>query len=537
MKGLSAGIKIGILVLLGTVIGYATYKSIGTPASGKDGYQLSAKFRDATGLPSNSRVVIAGLPVGEIVDRDLSGRYALLEFRVRKDAVIYDNAVVSKKSSSLLGEFYLDIDPGTPKSVTEDGAVVMNERVGPGDELKFVKEAATTDDLIRTINDAVPVAVAALAEAEKLFADARAVVNGPIKDIAEGADQVVAENRQLLHDIMVRTDRAMASFERVGTDLAYVTGDSKESLVVTIKNAEQVSADLKELVAVTQGEITMTGEKVREKLDRVDATLDGLEGTFGGTNSIVRKIDEEEGTLGRLVNDPQIADNFESITTDVAGFVKSAFGLQTVVGVRSEWNFVAAAAKSYFSLELQPRPDKYYLIELVDDPRGTITQEFVLNGQGQLVAATTVDRSLRFTFQFAKKFGNFTGLSAVDDVTVRLGIKENTGGVGVDGSFLGGHLVLNADLFDYSFDKWPRVKLQAALNFFKYLYIYGGVDDVLNKHDHVTVVGDTTVTGKDIEYHFGRDYFGGAMLRFNDKDMSALLFIGGAALGAIAGGG
>jgi hypothetical protein len=32
------------------------------------------------------------------------------------------------------------------------------------------------------------------------------------------------------------------------------------------------------------------------------------------------------------------------------------------------------------------------------------------------------------------------------------------------------------------------------------------------------------------EYHYGRDYFLGAMLRFNDRDLAALLTVGGSAV-------
>ena len=32
------------------------------------------------------------------------------------------------------------------------------------------------------------------------------------------------------------------------------------------------------------------------------------------------------------------------------------------------------------------------------------------------------------------------------------------------------------------------------------------------------------------ELHFGRDWFAGAMLRFNDEDLAALLTVGGSAL-------
>ena len=36
------------------------------------------------------------------------------------------------------------------------------------------------------------------------------------------------------------------------------------------------------------------------------------------------------------------------------------------------------------------------------------------------------------------------------------------------------------------------------------------------------------------KFYFGRDYFFGAMLRFNDEDLAALLTVGGAAISGAA---
>src|SRR4026209_2507165 len=109
MKHVSAGIKLGILILVVSVFAYVIYKQGGGSASGAEGYKLYADFDCASGLAGRSRVVIAGLPVGEIIDRKLVGKKARIWVKVREDVQIFDTAVIAKKSSSLLGEFYLDI--------------------------------------------------------------------------------------------------------------------------------------------------------------------------------------------------------------------------------------------------------------------------------------------------------------------------------------------------------------------------------------------------------------------------------------------
>ena len=89
------------------------------------------------------------------------------------------------------------------------------------------------------------------------------------------------------------------------------------------------------------------------------------------------------------------------------------------------------------------------------------------------------------------------------------------------------------DVFDASFDQYPRVKLTAAYEVFRHVYVLGGVDELLNTPRNLPIVtGDTPVPIQFDSFRYGRDFFVGGMLRFNDEDLSALLAVGGSALGA-----
>ena len=74
-----------------------------------------ALFHDASGLFEKSRVMTAGISVGQIEKRELDPKTAKakITIRIAPNIKLYENAVVTKKSASLLGEYYLEIDPGT----------------------------------------------------------------------------------------------------------------------------------------------------------------------------------------------------------------------------------------------------------------------------------------------------------------------------------------------------------------------------------------------------------------------------------------
>ncbi|HVK73120.1 MAG TPA: MlaD family protein [Kofleriaceae bacterium] len=524
MKWLSSGVKVGILFLLVVIGGYAVWQGLGTDPAGPNSMQLSALFRDASGMPVGSKVVVAGLPVGEISSLSIEGRYARVRFRVRGDVPVWSSAVVFKKATSLLGDNYLEIDPGGPTSVI-GGEAIQHKRLKTGDEIRNVVEGTSPDQLLRRIEASLPNVDAVLLSVKDLSEDMRRVVNGPITSVANRVDDLVQREADTVSNILRRADDAVARIDQITKDIRAVTGDADAKVAKILDNLDEASREAKQLMGVARGEVEMTGAKLREKLDKVDQVI-------ANTESITSKIDDDKGTLGRLVNDPTIADNVEDITEDAKGFLGTIFNLQTFVGLRSEYNLFAGAARHYISVELHTRPDKFYLIELEKGPRGNYPDVFLtfdpLQDDDEWVRSAIIEDKIRFTFQFAKRFGW---------LTLRYGIKESTGGVGLDADFKwwNKNLHLSADLFDATWDDLPRLKLAAALEVYRGIYILGGIDEVLNEPEELTIRPLNSPVPVQFEtFRYGRDVFVGGMLRFNDRDLAALLAIGGGALAGVA---
>ena len=123
-----------------------------------------------------------------------------------------------------------------------------------------------------------------------------------------------------------------------------------------------------------------------------------------------------------------------------------------------------------------------------------------------------VTDAFRVSFMFAKRVGF---------ATFRMGIKENTGGLGLDLEFFNKRLIFKTDVFDFQANLFPRLKASASWMFYQRLYIIAGVDDMLNSRARTGAGG-------------GRDYFIGAMLMFNDADLKALMMFAGSAISGAA---
>jgi len=68
---------------------------------------------------------------------------------------------------------------------------------------------------------------------------------------------------------------------------------------------------------------------------------------------------EGEGTVGHLLTDDTVAKNLDNITDDIKRYHRGVNRLQTIVGLRMEYNYMAHNFKSYVSVQLAPRPDKF----------------------------------------------------------------------------------------------------------------------------------------------------------------------------------
>jgi phospholipid/cholesterol/gamma-HCH transport system substrate-binding protein len=540
MKSLSASIRVGILFVLLSVGSYLVWKNLGQDPAGKDNYTLFAKFRDASGLPKGSKVVVAGLPKGEVIGLEIEGRYAKVTFKVDDEITVWSSAVIIKKARSLLGDNYLEIDPGEEVKQAPDGTRQTFTKLGPGcatyrdsdrrksdacRQIPNVVEATTPDQLLHRMEQTLPNVDRVLESVRDLSEDVRRIVNGPLQSVATRVDGLVQREAGTVGDIIERADRSMQKIEQITNDLRSITKGADPRIERILKNLDDASAEAKDLVVTAKGELQQTGDALRGKLDQLD-------GVIGNTESISKKINDGQGTLGQLVNDPAIANNVEQITDDAKGFLGTLFGLKAYVGLRSEYNVFAKLLRHYVTVELHTRPDKFYLIELERGPRGgypDVRLEFDPTvDPNHWIRKTVIEDKLRFTFQFAKRFSW---------VTLRYGLKESTGGVGadVDLKWFNRDLRLSADVFDASFDEYPRIKLTAAFELFRHLYVLGGVDELINPPSEFTPVkGSSDVPIQFDKFTFGRDYFFGGMLRFNDEDLAALLTVGGSAIGGAA---
>ncbi len=445
MVKLSAEAKVGIFVLIGIILLVYMSLRVGGMRFGKEeGYTLTVKLDNAAGLDRDASVKVAGVEVGRIKDIKLQDHKAVVVLRIKPGVRIGRDFTAALKTSGLLGEKYLELIPGSPN------APYLEE----GEEITRVRAYADVDKLIADLSE---VAV----DIKKVTGSMAKVLGGEAG--AASLSNIVSNLEEITYNINAVVEQ---NDERLSTVLA--------NLEVFSDSIKEVAAGLNVLIKENRDDITAGVTNLKAAMETLNSMAPEIKHTVSSIQRIARRIDEGQGTIGKLINDDTTHEKLNRTLTGINSFIDKTQRFRLYVGYRGEYLFDADDTKSYLSLRLQPKADKYYLIDIVDDPRGnrrTTKTEVTEGGSTRTVETTKTSDEIKFSAQIAKRFG---------DLALRGGIIESTGGLGADYYMFKDRLKLTLEAFDFHKGRNPRLKAGAFMYLNKYFFITAGYDDFIS---------------------------------------------------------
>lgn len=475
-------------------------------------FRTHAMFHDASRLAVGAAVVIAGVQVGVIDKLTIEGDLARIDLRLRDDLELPADSFATKRADSLFGDSYIEIVP-----CCDEGSA--NRRLAPGEPIAHIVEGGSTDTVLRNIAAAMPKIDHALGAMHDFAIQGRSWVSGPVADRITGADTWVAEGH---------IERPIASAGRVVSRIDDATVRISDALATGGPEALRTLDRIDGAITSARGKMHDARDGLVSALGDARAGLDRIDPQLDQAREYVTAINEGrgtdwKGTLGRLVNEPELGNTIEDFTDDARDAVAGLNRFRSWIGGRVEVDAFSRDFRFYASAELRARNDKFYLIEIERGPLGALPHDALSDVVHSVdyTRTQTIGDGPRFTFQFGKQIGR---------VALRGGIKDSTFGIGADALMLDGALKLSADGYG-SFTATPRIKLTGALAVFHSIYVLAGVDDALNTPGYLRVVSGTPGAPQVLDkVRFGRDYFLGTSLQFTDEDIAVLLRIYGAAL-------
>jgi phospholipid/cholesterol/gamma-HCH transport system substrate-binding protein len=408
-------------------------------------YTIYMDVPSAVGISKNTPVMVAGVDIGVVDSVTLSSaNKARLKLAIKKDFTISQTATGHIKTTGILGDAYIEIQQKSSKPRLEPDGVIS-------DVLSYGDFNSLTASL------------------GLIAADVK-VITSQMRKTMEGDDSSF--------------NKIVKNIEKITKSLSNVTTKNEKNLNVLIANLKTVSQNLNYVVAKNMGKVG---------------------NSFTNIEDITGTIARGEGTVGKLIKDDVTVEKINDALDGINDFLGGGNRLKVDLGMHSEYLAGTGDFKNYVSLNLSPRPDKYFLFEVVSDPDPsfvTAIEETVVTSGGASTTVTTERRNktldgFRFTAQIAKKYHDFT---------IRGGLIESSGGVGLD--FDKGPVGLSFSAFDFksTAGQRPHLKALGKANLTSSFYLLGGVDDIINQNQDLA-------------------WFLGAGLSFTDDDIKSLFGI------------
>ncbi|MFH1625595.1 MAG: MlaD family protein [Pseudomonadota bacterium] len=266
MKKMSTEVKVGLFVFLGIlVLAYMTINIEKIKVGRAVGYRIYTKLDSAAGLVKNSPVRIAGVEVGRVEDIALEAGKAKVVLRLPGQITLPVDSLAFVKSQGLLGEKYIEIQPGSSKDVF----------IRQGGQ---IKQGASPVDM------------------DQLFSQ-MSYVAADIKGVTSSLNRVLggAEGERSLR-------KTLDNITEITTDLNTTVKENRERFTTIMTNFERLSGDLAG-VSAKAGDTFNTIDRVVKRIEDGKGTLGGLvadrslydqtTGAMASINSIAKRIERE----------------------------------------------------------------------------------------------------------------------------------------------------------------------------------------------------------------------------------------------------
>ena len=424
--------KVGILVVgIGALIAFMSMQVSDDPSYMGRSKRAWFLLPSAQGLVKGSAIKSAGIPVGVIKEIKLQDGQARIEVTVMSGVGLTRSAAVALKSNGILGDKNVEVYPGTEGDPElEDGGQIL-----------IVKSAGGMDDVMGQVSE----------------------LASSLKDVAKNLKEAVSDDGTNKHVL----GRIVLNIEKLTADISEITSENKEQIGEIVDQVNNITSTLENL-------INDESEKGFKKTWK--STMERLNSSMKNIDDITSKINRGEGTIGKLISDEQTAEDVSTAIEGISGLVDTANKVSTGIDFNSYYLGEVGAAKTAIGVTIQPGLDRYYYLGIITDPAGVVEiTDYTTSVGGVPTPVSTETKTYKsktkLSLYFAKNFF---------DWTLKGGLIEDTGGIGVDYQMFNQRLKASVEAFDFQ-----KLQLRASLNYkLSYgIYLVAGYNDTLNKRN------------------------------------------------------
>lgn len=426
---------------------------------GKQGYTLFAYIEDASGIEKHTHVLMNGVTIGDVEAIDIEGKRVKLTLMIDQEVKIPNDSSVIVAQESLLGSKVINIVAGdTTDFLVKGGTLAQSKRYASFDQTSDSVNAAAKElelllkDFRSTLDDEHRAAIQ-----EMIMA---------FRNVGVNLDGVIVDNREDLH-------AAIVNFRTMSAGFSQTADTVNKDLPAIMARINSLSTRLDNISGSLEHKLPEAVDKFVKIEDNVSAILtenrSSLKDTIANAGSFFKSGEEAFGKIDSMLS------NFTTSELQVA--------MHTDYMMRDQYG------KVYLGITYLPNPETYYMFDLVstDDYTNSIP---VKHQKGETY----------YSLQYGKRF---------DNLLLRFGAIESTGGVGADYFMNHDKLKFSAEAFDFNAvndfrSQRAHLKAQVRYQMLKHLELYGGWDNFLNPQSQNIFLGlGMRFIDNDLKYTLG----------------------------------
>lgn len=275
-------VKVGIAIVVAALAFFFGVRFFQDIPLFRGSYVLYAEFEDASGLVAGNPVQVNGVGIGQVeaVRLDPQGVGVNVSFRVDEEIQLPQGSSARIEGISALSGVKLAINMGPPS----------NPPVEPGSILPSPPSTGLLSQLTET-------APGLISRADTVLAS---------------ADVALSNIATQLSDPQGSLNQTLEAIRSTAASLEGVTTAQEAEIEAILGNLSTLTTELSQSSLGDSDSLDVTVTRVNQALARLNNNLQNLENTTQGLGSLLEKINQGEGTLGRLVNDESLYTRLDS---------------------------------------------------------------------------------------------------------------------------------------------------------------------------------------------------------------------------------
>jgi len=457
-------IKVGIFVLLGLLsLLIMTFQIKSLERLKENGYTLYAIVSDASGINKKSRVKLRGVKVGVVDNMYLTNNGVKLKLLIQRGIKIPVGSMVSVAQDNVLGGKYLKIIPSN-----------SNKYYKPGEIITKQLQTASMENVLNNINSAVNEVKVLLKKLNKTLDENMSrnlqITIANIKKASKKLNSLLSITNKKLPIILDNSNKLILTYKQAGNILKNRLPVILSKIDKLVGNSNNLISDSRDLIKTLKVKLSKLSDTYTKVGENVNALVVENNQTLKQTLSYAKGFFENG------------SNSFKKIDNMLASINKS----QILVDVSSNYlirddNYLTTAEIAYM-----PNPTKYYIL-------GVSSRE---------------DYSQKVNNDKSKVYINAEIAKRYNNLRVRGGIIENTGGVGLDYYLDKDRIKLSSEIYDFNSENDirgnnPHLNVKAIYYYLKHIEMIAGIDNVLNNK--------------------ARSFFLGLGIKFKDNDLKPLI--------------